>query len=1068
MHHMACPFTKGALGALLVALVATPSYAQSTGRLTGTVVDGTGAVLPGATVVVRNVATSRSFETVTAAEGLFRFPELPIGPYEITASLTGFQTLVRSDIELLTGQTLDVRLSMQLGDVNESIEVTGGIPLVQTTTSAVQTTIDSRAMSELPLNGRNPLQLVVLTPGADLTSLGTSLGQQDNTGVTVNGLRATDNNYQLDGAGFNNPMYGSAPTLPNPDTLGEFTVQSSSFNARESRAGSVVKLSTRSGTNRFSGSVFNFLRNDKMDARNFFAEEVSEFKRNQGGASLGGPIIRNRAFFFSSYQATIKRGSPSPKLLTVPSLEQREGLFPADRTIYDPLTGEPFPGNVIPEERFDSSAVALLPYIPLPNAGTNIAELPTDDDQDDHQGLAKVDYAYGDGNTLTVRYYYDRNQLQRDTNSAPGVFSVNDYRNQSVTVRDTHALTSRLTATNVLSYVRTFRRQVPEAPIFNTDVVDIVPANELTTPELRVNLGNYFNLFSGGPLQFLPSYWEWRGQVDWSLGAHLIGFGADVYRSKQEAIDNSFGSGIFTFSTLRTADSAGIGGDTFASFLLGLPARFQQTASDAAELHENRYHVWVQDDWRIHPRLTLNLGLRWEPTLPATDALGRLAGFAPGMQSTIAPLAPEGVVFSGDVADSIVPTDWNNFAPRVGAAWDVTGSGKTVMRGGFGIYYLAVPLATSRIVATNGPFRTLAVDFSDPASFSDPFGDFPGGTPFPFVTPSPEELLTWEFANPLSTISGVLDPNMRTGHTRSWNVTVEQQVLSDMAVSVAYVGQRTSGILSGLEANPAPYRPGATAADINSRRIHPGLAEVTLNTGWQWTNYHSLQVSVTKRARRGLSLLANYVFGKAIDIGTGGALGGRTWRPRDPFNWDIDKGPADTDVRHRLNLMVLFEVPGLAATAPRLARALVNDWQVNGILTAQSGYPVDINSGNRSLTGGNNATADLMGDPTRPEGVDPVEQFFNTDAFALPPFGSHGNLGRNRMRGPGKVLLDMSLFKNFRISDRFTIQYRLEAFNALNHANFDNPTAGVGGVNFGRILGAGDPRVLQMGLKLLF
>ena len=383
-----------ALLALFVLLPVLPSMGAIDCPLERSVVDATQAVLQGAKVVCRNLETGLTHEAATNAQGLFRFPELPIGSYRIEVGAPGFKTQERGPIELLTGHTVDLPITLELGEVTQRTEVVGEIPLVQTATSDVQTTIDSRSMRELPLNGRNPLELVALTPGADFTDTGTIIGQQDNTGVTVNGLRSNDNNFQLDGAGFNNAHFGSAPTLPNPDTLAEFTVQSSNFTARESRAGAVVQLSTRSGTNRFNASLFEFLRNEKLDARNFFDAERSPFRRNQFGATAGGPIVRSRTFFFGSYQATLKRGGLNPKLLTVPNAALRSGDFSAlaSRIIADPLTDQPFPGSIIPRSRFDPAAVKLLELVPLPNRTDTTARLPRDEGQDDHQFLVKIDH----------------------------------------------------------------------------------------------------------------------------------------------------------------------------------------------------------------------------------------------------------------------------------------------------------------------------------------------------------------------------------------------------------------------------------------------------------------------------------------------------------------------------------------------------------------------------------------------------------------------------------------------------------------------------------------------------
>jgi len=1062
---------KTACVSTLIAAAAVSLNAQATGRLEGSVSDPAEATVVGAQVLCRNVGTGLNYTAVTNVDGIFRYPELPIGSYELVVSKEGFQRLVRPGVDLLTGHTVDLKLRLQIGSVSESVEVKAVVPLVQSATSEVQTTMDSRAVTELPLNGRNPLELVVLTPGADFTATGTSPGQQDNTGVTVNGLRSTDNNYQLDGASFTNNFYGSAPTLPNPDTLGEFTVQSSNFSARESRAGALVQLSTRSGANKWSGSVFEFFRNDKLDARNFFGDARSPFRRNQFGGSMGGPIQRNKTFVFGSYQSTIKRGGPSPKLLTVPTAAQQNGDFSAlaSRIIVDPLTRQPFPGSIIPQGRFDPIAVRLLQYIPHPNAGTNILRSALDEDIDDHQFLVKVDHHYRENNNLSIRYYYDRNRYQRDTASVPGVYAVNNFRNHQITIRDTRSLSPTLTTTSSFSYSQNLRDQFPNSPVYSTDLTDkIIKANARSLPELRVNIANYFNFMSGGPLQFDPTGWEYRGQMAWSYGAHLIGFGGDLYWSRLNAVDNSWGTGQWNFDATRTSNTAiaGSQGDSFASFLLGVPASFRQLASDAARFAEDRYQFWFQDDWKIHSRFTLNLGFRWEPTLPARDSLGPLPALVPGLKSKVAPDAPVGLVFSGDVRDSIFPADWNNFAPRIGFAWDLTGGGKTILRAGYGVYYRATPLAVQRAIATGGTFRSLDLTFNDPASFADPWLRYPGGNPYPYTTPGPGELSSYRFRRPVTT--GALDPNTRTGYTQSWNLTLERQVLPDMAVSLAYVGNRTIGIIGGIEGNPALYSPGATAANIDNRRIYAGLAGVTFLTPWQWANYNSMQFTVTKRARHGLSVIANYVYAKAIDIGTNGGLGQINGQPRDPFNWAGNKGPADFDIKHRTNIALLYDLPKLIS-GNAFAGALVNGWQLNSIATIQSGYPVTVLSGlNRSLNGINRDHADLLGDPMRPAGVDPVAQWFNKAAFGPNAPGTVGTAGRNILRGPGKATVNFSAFKNFRMTERYNLQFRFEGFNVLNRANFELPTANTNNVNYGRILGAFDPRVIQLGLKLLF
>jgi hypothetical protein len=533
-------------------------------------------------------------------------------------------------------------------------------------------------------------------------------------------------------------------------------------------------------------------------------------------------------------------------------------------------------------------------------------------------------------------------------------------------------------------------------------------------------------------------------------------------------MDSSWGAGLWNFAATQTRNTALAGsvGDTYASFLLGLANTFRQQASAPNHLAQDSFQFWLQDDWRVRPRFTLNLGLRWEPSFPGRDNEGPLPGFVPGMQSKVAPDAPRGLVFSGDLRDSIYPTDWNNLAPRVGFAWDIAGSGRTVVRAGYGIYYRQPPLQIQRAMGNTASFRTLNIQFNTPASFADPWASYPGGTPFPYTTPKPSELVNYKFLRPVTTAA--LDPNIRTGYTQSWNLTIEKQVLRDLAFSIAYIGNHSVRILAGSEPNPGIYGPGATASNLDSRRPFAGLGALTFVTPWQSGNYHSAQLSLTKRTSRGLSVIANYVFSKAIDNGTDGTFGNLTGESADPFNFRNNRGRADFDARHRLNVAIVYDVPRLVSGG-RVASAVFGGWQVNTIVRLQSGNPFTVLSGaDNSLSGINKDRADRAGDPARPAGADPVVQWFNKAAFVLNRMGTPGNSGRNILDGPGKAAANLAAFKNFAAAEHFKVQLRVEAFNFLNRANFRNPIADISNANYGQILNAADPRVVQMGLKLMF
>ncbi|MEO7275725.1 MAG: TonB-dependent receptor [Vicinamibacterales bacterium] len=1075
--------TLSAVAVLLVTCLTPAAYGQANnGRVTGSVLDPSGGVLPGASVTLRNLGTNASSEATTDGDGRFSFPEQPIGRYQLSVSIEGFRTAVLSDVTLLTGQLLDLKVPLQVGDITSSVDVTGGVPLVQAGSSTVQTSMTERQVQELPLNGRNPLQLVALTAGATITDAGTVAGQQDNRGISVNGLRTTQNNFRLDGSNYTNRFFGSAPILPNPDTLQEFTVQSANYSARTAGAGALVELSTRSGTNAFHGSGFEFLRNTSLNANNFFinarpltaaqlAAGVTEqpkppFKLNQYGGTLGGPIVKNRAFFFGSYQGTRQRSSPSSVTIQSLTAAQRNGDFSSIATpIIDPRTGTQFVtngrANVIPVDRLDPTVRRVLDtYLPLPDSGNNLLVI-QDRDVDDDQYTGKVDLVSGK-NYLSARYTDDDNNFQRPFAAPTGFYAANNFRNRSLSVRDTYTLSANLLVTVSGAYSKFRRIQEPQAPGLQTlQSFGVNAPQTIETsffPGVRFVANPAFQLFSGGGLEQTPSSSDFHGTAVWTRGAHVLQFGSDLQFDQLYTLDASFTPGTWTFNGQRT-------GVLLADVVLGLPSQFQQDSGRTNDLRESKYHFWIQDDWKVRPRLTLNLGLRWEPKLPPIDKLNNLVGFVRGQQSTVAPNAPLGLVYPGDqgIDQEVFPRDYNNFAPRVGFAADVLGTGRTIVRGGYGVFFIDPALTIYTRTVSTQP-SVITVTTVNPQSFLDPYAGVAGGNPFPRPRVQPDEFDTYQYARPVS--GGVLDPNAATGYSQNWNLTVEQQLWSKVAVSAAYVGNLGVKILAPLQLNPAVYAPGATAATTNARRPYQGLSDVEMATPYQSSNYHSLQLNATSRASKGLTLLANYVWSKTIDNGSATVEGNTNWT-RNSHDPGLDRGPADFDVRHRVNVTAIYDIPGWQGDG--LVSTILRDWQVNGILTASTGLPFTVKSGtDRSLTAIGQDNADLVGDPSRPSGAD-VTQWFNPAAFVPAALGTFGTVGRNSQRGPGYASVDVALFRNIPITGRFRVQLRAEAFNALNHTNFLNPNATVtAGTNFGRILSAYDPRVIQFGLKLQF
>ncbi|HVW76516.1 MAG TPA: carboxypeptidase regulatory-like domain-containing protein [Alloacidobacterium sp.] len=1069
---------------LAVLLPTAAIHAQATGSIRGTVVDTSGALISGATVTATNSATSTVRSASTNEDGIYVFPALPIGAYSLQVSRDGFETQKRDGIQLLTGQTLDLRIEIAVGSVTQSVEVTSAAPLIQTASSSVQTSVDQKQIQELPLNGRNPLQLTVLTPGTTLTSVGTESGQQDNTGLSVNGLRATQNNFQLDGAIYTNRFFDSVPILPNPDALQEFTIQSSNYSAEYGGAGALVQLSTRSGTNDIHGSAYEFLRNTVLDARNYFQQTAPPFKLNQFGGTVGGPIIKNRTFFFFGAEDLQQRSSPNPISITVPTAAELNGDFSAllgkGIAIFNPATGQPYPNNIIPTPINTLSGKLAQKYlVPLASDPvTGVFNSTSNSNIDSTQYLAKIDQVITQNNHLSGRYFYNQDNFQRPFNAPLGFYAANYFRNQSVIVTDTQVFSPTLTGTFSASAGRFARTQIPQAPGLQSlqDLGQNVPLGspgETIFPGIRANISGFVNIFSGGALTQAATSFDYKGGLIKVLHAHTLDVGAEYERDRVNMNDYSYTPGDNTFNGQRTAAPTGAAlpagtktsGSALADFYLGLDSQFFQDNGRKAYLRTNRPSIYVQDDWKVLRNLTVNLGLRWDPWLPPIDLNETLVGFIPGFQSQVASNAPQGLVFKGDqgLQESVFQKNWKDFAPRVGFAYNVDGAGKTVIRAGYGIFYgFPEGLLYQRTDAMQ-PVDLYLTYPAPSATWDNIYAGYPGGSPFPRGHVSPSDFANYQFQLPVS--GGVLDPKSKVAYTQNWNLTFEQQLPDNVAFSLAYVGNHGEHIIGSRQFNPAIYGPGATVGNENSRRLYPGLAAVEIAQSYEYAIYNSLQANLVKRSHNGLTLLTNIVWSKAID-NSSSATEGNTGPPN-PFNLQSGRGPADFDQAIRYNLSINYVTPHVDVTG--FKSALLNHWQLNGIASLQTGSPFTVVSGtDRSLSGIGNDYADIVGNPLRPAGVNKIKEYFNTAAFVPAATGTFGTTSRNSLRGPGYADVDTSIFKDFLQGERVHAQFRAEAFNTFNRVNFSNPVASVSSGTYGQITSAGSPRVFQFGLKFLF
>ncbi len=1038
-----------------------PAWSQSTGRINGTVEDASGAVIPLASVLCTNTQTGQNRTVETNSDGLFAYPDLPIGTYTVEVKKTGFEGERRQGISLLTGQVLDLRIALKVGAASQTVEVTAGTPLVQSDSASVETSVAEKQIHDLPLNGRNALQLTTLTPGTVLTNVGTESGQQDNIGLAVNGLRATQNNFQLDGTPYTNRFFDSAPNLPDPDALQEFTIQSSNYSAEYGGAGALVQLSTRSGTNEIHGSAFEFLRNTVLNARNFFNVTKPPFKLNQFGGTIGGPISKNKTFFFFSAQDTERRSAPSPISITTPSAAERAGDFSAIKPPLQSAAGVRFANNYIDPALFNPVSVKIAnALLPLPNLGTQFVSS-ANQNLDDTQYLAKVDQVFSERDHLSVRYFYDQDNFQRPFNAPTGFYAENRFRNQSLAINETHSFNSTLTASFFASAGRYARTQIPVAPGLQTlqSFGQNVPLGTTLPifPGIRANISGFVNIFSGGALRQAPTTFDYRASAVKILGAHSLSFGGQFERSRINVSDYSFTPGDNTFNGQVT-------GSSLSDFYLGYESQFLQDNGRVFYLRENRPSAYLQDDWKVTRQVTVNAGLRWDPWLPPTDQNHSLTAFVPGVQSAVAPGAPRGLLFPGDrgIGDAVFRNNWKDLAPRVGLAWNIGGNGQTVIRAAYGIFYsFPEGLLYQRTDATQP--TNLYLNIPAP-NFANPYASYPGGSPFPRAPLTPSQFASYKFLLPVS--GGMLDPSSRVGYTQNWNLTLEHQFADNIAVSAAYVGNHAINIVGSRQFNPALFGPGATVANENTRRLYPGFGSVELASSYVYENFHSLQLNATKRLGNGLSLLSNFTWSKTVDD-TSSATEGNAGPPN-PFNFASARGPADFDQTYRFNLSVVYLLPRLKVRGFR--NVLLNDWQLNVISSLNSGLPFTVISGtDRSRSGIGNDYADVIGNPARPAGANQIAQYFNTAAFVQAQIGTFGSVGRNTLRGPAYFDVDTSLFKQFRLTERAQLQLRAEAFNIENRPNFSNPNSNASaGVTFGRITAAADPRVLQFALKVLF
>ncbi|MPY89614.1 MAG: TonB-dependent receptor plug domain-containing protein [Luteitalea sp.] len=1048
--------TRHAYGLLAAFLAGSvPAHAQTgaTGTILGTTTDPSGAVIAGATVTATNVDTGLARSSATGAAGQYAIFLLPIGRYRVRAEAQGFGPQEARNVELSIDQRRRVDFELSVRELTTEVTVAAAVPLVRTDDSSTSQVVSERAITELPLNGRNFLQLARLNAGVNTgdgynVTIGGFTG--DSAPGSVYGQRNSNNNFLLDGIQTTEFTGNRARLTPNIDAIQEFTLIKGIYPAEFGGvAGGTINAAVRSGTNELHGTLFEFLRDDTLDARNFFdtTGKAAPLKRNQFGATFGGPIARDRTFFFGSYDGLRLRQS-AVSTTRVPTPEQIAGdLSSLGTTIRDPVTGQPFPGNVIPSSRIDPLSRALAAFWPAPNNPADPVRNYISSSErriDTNQFLARLDHRLTPKDQLFARYAVAKLYLA-DPPLIPPFADEQLDDTHGVVLGYTRAFSPTVVNEARLGYTRIHFRRNPLGQQANFAAENDIPSvtrdpgfADVPVTSIAGYAGFGTPLFS--PFFSIQNNYELADNLSIHAGKHLLKMGFNVWRRQKKQKVPQSKKGFFSFD-------GNYSGDNLGDFLLGLPQETRVGASElipTALLWTNDFSLYVQDDWRLTDRLTLNLGLRYELVDPPLDVQGTVTNFNP----ETAQFEPEPFTRGNKLHN----TDRNNFAPRVGFAFRPFGGAKTVLRGGYGVFYNRNNYDEYLFLPYNPPFGNVLAFQSlvdrPTLSLSDPFPTDRGtGAPIAY---------------------GV-DRNLRLGYVQFFTLGVEREIARDTVFEVRYVGSKSTALAKAVNVNYAPPGPGA----VQPRRVlRPDLGNATVVFSSSNASYHSLHAQLERRVASGLYVFTSYAYGKALDdvANSQGDKGGSN--AQDPrCVHACEKGVPAYDRRQRFTLNLVYDLPfgrGKRFLTGGLASALFGGWQIASIFSAQSGAPLTVSiPGDPLNTGQGNARADYVGGKIALDNPT-IDRWFNTDAFASPAPFTPGNLGRGTFTGPGSIAWDFSIARTLSIAEGHRLQFRAEFFNFPNHPNFGNPGTAFGLPTFGTIGGAGSPREVQLGLKYLF
>lgn len=1059
------------LAALVPTLFIPGAHAQEGASINGTVVDATGAAIARAQLSLTNVATHETRQTISSGAGFFNFTGLPPATYSLSISAQSFRRLVMSKLTLSVSQQMTVHPILTVGAAQQTVTVSGAPPTITTSSAAISQTVESRQIMNLPLNGRNALQLMALVPGVVQLGNGGQYGMTQMQFSTP-GTRSTDVNFTLDGGTNNNDFYNIASSYPNPDALQEFTVTTRSVSASLGRGSTAVQAATKSGTNQFHGTAFEFVRNTQFDARSFFASTRSVFKRNQFGGTIGGPIIRNKLFFFFGYQETLTRGAPGIARYQTLTAAERGGDFSSiSKPIIDPTTGKPFPGNVIPAPRIQPFATKLLTdFVPLGNQedGSFYAFQPVNS-LNGSQLIWNFNYDLGTRNMVSFRYLLDNipQKVGSSSSFTAAQFSSFPARHQNWSLGYTHTFSPTIINQLHLTYDRDafgVNNSAEAFPQLRDQGLNIDSSASVTgsglTPDSVISATGYFNMHPNAPTRDRMGNIELNDSASWIHGIQSIQFGTQIYWNQINEVQNWLTGGDMDFNGQVTGNGA-------ADFLLGEFNSYQQLTPTISQLRQVLPSLFLEDDVRVSPRLTLNLGVRWDPFFGWVSKNNQLSTFIPGQQSKVFPLALPGLVYPGDahLPKSIVGNRLNNFAPRVGLAWDVHGNGKLAIRASFGTFYIPLTrgISLNRFPLIPPYALSITLNGGNAGALWD-VAPFNGVNPYP-PPPTNIEALKKQPFTPTSS-STIFQLPFKTPVNQQWSLSVQQALGRDTMFELAYIGSAGSHEFTSYESNSAIYIPGkSTVANIQERRPFNYLGNLQTEANALSSNYNALEITFRKRYANSLMAISTYTWERGLGVVGSVAEGGNG--PRNPNDWKMDYGPLSDSYAGNWVTSFIWDIPYGSHLSSRTLRQVAGGWQLNAINTLRSGAPFTISSGHdTALLGIGGETADLVGNPYLANRN--RKEFFNTAAFTQPPTGGFGTVGLNTMTGPVHWDTDLGLAKSFSLVENMNLKFRGEFYNVFNHTNFNNPNSTLSSPAFGTITGSGDPRVIELGAHLQF